>query len=178
MNNLVYVIYDDEMNLRQITSILPDTKNYFKIEQEKVQDFFLGYKSYPGHYVKNHGLDKFTIEEVNTSKAYSYNDLINLTVRKAYTDLIIKYDIENLTWRFTLDRHTANLIEKNHHDKILEFYLVKRGQHNFLIRTFKIKLADLIKDSVKFKFITKYEYFFEELLIKSKPHFSKIGICV
>jgi hypothetical protein len=179
MNNLVYVIYDDEMNLLQITSILPETKNYFQIEQSKVKDFYLGFKSYPGHYVKNHGFNRFTIEEkVNTAGIYRYNDLIDLTVQKDSADLMIKYNIETFTWKFMLDADVANLIETNHYDKLLEFYLVKRDQHNFLVRTFVIKLADLINDTLEFRFETEYEHFFENLLIKSKQHFDKIGIYV
>lgn len=179
MNNLVYVIYDDEMNLLQITSILPETNNYFQIEQSKVKDFYLGFKSYPGHYIKNHGFNRFTIEEkINTSGTYSYNDLINLDVQEDSADLMIEYNINTHTWKFILDADVASLIDKNHHDKMLEFYLIKRDQHNFLIRTFKIKLADLINAALEFPFETEYEHFFENLLIKSKQHFDTIGIHV
>lgn len=175
MINPLYVIYDDEMNLLQITSVKPDTNNFFITEKSKVRDFYLGFKSYPGHYVKHHGFNKFTIEEkTNTNGSYRYNDLIDVDVANYKTDLKIVYDKLECQWIFELDSDV--IIESSYVGNILEFYLVKNDQHNFLIRTFSIKILDLIQSPVKFKFVSTYEEFFEKLLIKTKQHFDTIGI--
>lgn len=179
MKNPLYVVYDDDMNLLLITSVKPETGNFFITEKSKVRDFYLGYKSYPGHYVKNHGFNNFTIEEkVNTSGSYSYNDLVDISVNNFKTDLTIQYNLKTFSWIFLLDADIGNQIDEELYDNTIEFYLVKQNQYNFLIRTFKIKIKELINGPVEFSFENKIEESFENLLIKSKQHFKTIGINV
>lgn len=179
MKTPLYVVYDDDMNLLLITSIKPESGNFFITEKSKVRDFYSGYKSYPGHYVKNHGFNNFTIEErINTSSSYSHNDLIDISVKNFKTDLTIHYDLKKLSWTFILDSDVGSQVEQNFYNNIIEFYLVKKDQHNFLIRTFKIRIKELINGPLEFSFESKTEEFFENLLIKSKQHFNTIGIHV
>lgn len=175
MKNPVYVVYDDDMNLKLIVSYKPeDTTNFFVTEKSTVREFFLG-KNYPGHYIKCHGFNKFTIEEKTSPHATIFSsELIDISIKNYRTDLTIFYNKD--TWSFVLDSEIAKTIESKYYNTVLEFYLVKNNQHNFLIRTFKITVNELINGPVNFLFETHYENLIENLLIKSKKHFNTMRI--
>jgi hypothetical protein len=175
MKNPVYVVYDDDMNLKLIVSYKPeDTTNFFVTEKSTVREFYLG-KNYPGHYIKCHGFNKFTIEEKNnSSETFVSSELVDISINNYKTDLTIFYNKDN--WSFVLDSEIGKTVASNYYNNILEFYLVKNNQHNFLIRTFKITVNELINGPVNFLFENYYEKSINNLLIKSKKHFNTMGI--
>lgn len=177
MNNVFYVIYDDNSNVLEISREFNEGDNYFVIEPKKVIDFLLGRKSVQGYYVKKNHLGVYSLEpKQDNFQKELYNDMCDIFDSSEHDELTVIHDSRNTQWIFSISDDLKDTIDIVHYSKILQFYICLNNQHNFLIRTMSFKVEDLIHTPVKIPFDTKFEYDFGTLKLVSKKYFNRVGI--
>jgi hypothetical protein len=176
MKNIFYVTYDNDKNVIGISREFNEEDNYFPIEAYKVRDFILGTKSFASYYVRNDGFDNFTLEEKKFEKLnYIGNDIVEVQKVDQFNDLIIEHNLNKKQWKMSLSHATKECVNKDHFDRIFQFYVCQKEQNNFLVRTLECSLNDIYQEK-EILFISQYEHDYNKLKIFTKKYFTKIGI--
>ena len=93
------------------------------------------------------------------------------------TELIIEWDNDKQQWAFYITELGRTTLNGTMYDKTLAFFVMMETDFDFLIRTFYIKVHEILKvDKLFFNFESKLEKDIQHLSISTKRFFNSYGL--
>lgn len=154
------------------SEVLDNYENKLTVTYDEVVDFLNGKKRFLDYAVI------VTLNSANPTIVFKHDNyevktnlFVNIELSNTDADLVVTWDNINAQWIFNFD----NSIEANPLS-VLNFFIVKENDFNFLIRTIKISMKDLLLGSVCIPFETEYERNISNISMITKMAFNTYGL--
>jgi len=160
--NIWFVYYDERGNILAITNEKKPEGNFVEVSEDLVLDFLTGKKNYLNFTIK--GQDVF--EERPITKVSHYKDLL-VVGDDANAEFRIKV-LDNQI-HFVLK---SEIKDQYQHSGTLQFFIVDKHDHNFLLETMNVKMEELVSLGV----ILPFAYDMGKVDIITRSFFNSYGI--
>lgn len=177
MFNTWYVYYDTDNNITAVTNEIKPSGTYFEVEENQVIGFIQGTSNIADYVVSINNLNVFSInKKIIFLDKLSYKDfvIIPLVNSDQNLDVTIVWTLHN--WMFKLSDQLRNRIPKTQYNTVLHFYISDKSDLNFLYKTIKLSIEDLMKSDQEVRFTTEYETDITNLCIVTKNYFNNVGV--
>jgi hypothetical protein len=94
-----------------------------------------------------------------------------------YTEFIIEWDLPNRQWIFYVTDEGRKILDGGMYDSTLVFFIILETDFDFLVRTFYIKLHEILKaGKLVYNFESKIEDNISNLSISTRRFFDSYGL--
>jgi len=182
-----YFAYFDPETLR-ITCVTNDTepreKFFVEMSKEDYTHIGIGKKHAHEYKINQHVNFDGTVEySLMTQKLFDeytvkskYLEHIKNAVNEG-TELNVCCNLIDQQWEFSITDLGRKVLSGSMYDNTLIFFLVLESNFDFLIRTFQIRIHDLLKsDKISYNFENNKEYSIDNIAIVTKKMFTKYGL--
>jgi hypothetical protein len=170
-----YIYYNNSRQITMISPIKYDNLEFLEVPFERAKDFLDGKKDpskYDLEYFKT-GIAVVTKADIAIRKNIIYEILtIELVSEK---DITIIHNSKESCWEIVLTHTAVDMLEKQHINSLMKFYVTEKSKPHLLITTIDVKSSELFTRKYV-KFVSEIEHNLDSVSLYTYPSFTSYGL--